>query len=116
MLKVSNLQVFYGGFEALRSVALEVQDGEIVALLGSNGAGKTTTINTISGLTELRHGEISFGGESLKALPAHERVMRGIVHVPEGRKLFQTMTVLDNLLVGSYLPETRKGRDAGNGF
>jgi branched-chain amino acid transport system ATP-binding protein len=102
MLKVSNLNVFYGNFEALRSVSLEVGAGEIVALLGANGAGKSTTINTISGMTDLRSGEITFCGESVEQLPAHERVNRGIIQVPEGRKLFPHMTVLDNLLIGSY--------------
>lgn len=110
MLKVSDINVFYGNFEALRSVSLEVGAGEIVALLGANGAGKSTTINTISGLTDLRAGEVSFNGESLKDLPAHERVNKGIVQVPEGRKLFPFMTVLDNLLVGSYSEEGRKQR------
>ncbi|MHB1392519.1 MAG: zinc-binding dehydrogenase [Clostridia bacterium] len=95
MLKVENINVFYGGFEALRSVSFEVQPGEIVALLGANGAGKTTTINTISGLTELKTGEILFNDEKINGLPAYERVKRGVVQVPEGRKLFPTMTVLD---------------------
>ncbi len=110
MLRVENINVFYGGFEALRSVSFEVQPGEIVALLGANGAGKTTTINTISGLTELKNGEILFNDEKINGLPAYERVKRGIVQVPEGRKLFPTMTVLENLLVGSYLEEGRKHR------
>lgn len=110
MLKVSNINVFYGNFEALRSVSIEVGDGEIVALLGANGAGKSTTINTISGLTDLRAGEVSFCGESLWSLPAHERVNRGIVQVPEGRKLFPHMTVLDNLLIGSYSEASRSQR------
>ncbi|MHC1762251.1 MAG: ABC transporter ATP-binding protein [Negativicutes bacterium] len=110
MLKVDNLNVFYGNFEALRSVSLEVGAGEIVALLGANGAGKSTTINTISGLTEMRSGEVSFNGQDLAAMPAYERVNLGIVQVPEGRKLFPVMTVLDNLLVGSFAKEARKHR------
>lgn len=110
MLKIENINVFYGGFEALRSVSFEVKPGEIVALLGANGAGKTTTINTISGLTELKGGTIIFNDEKINGLPAYERVKRGIVQVPEGRKLFPTMTVLENLLVGSYLEEGRKHR------
>jgi branched-chain amino acid transport system ATP-binding protein len=110
MLKVVDLKVNYGNFEALRSVSLEVGEGEIVALLGANGAGKSTTINTISGLTELRGGELSFRNENLAALPAHQRVERGIVQVPEGRKLFPVMTVLDNLLVGSFTENARKHR------
>jgi branched-chain amino acid transport system ATP-binding protein len=110
MLKVGDLKVNYGNFEALRSVSLEVGEGEIVALLGANGAGKSTTINTISGLTELRGGELTFEGENLAALPAHQRVERGVVQVPEGRKLFPVMTVLDNLLVGSFTEKARKHR------
>jgi branched-chain amino acid transport system ATP-binding protein len=110
MLKVGNLKVNYGNFEALRSVSLDVGEGEIVALLGANGAGKSTTINTISGLTELRGGELSFESENLAALPAHQRVERGIVQVPEGRKLFPVMTVLDNLLVGSFTEKARRHR------
>lgn len=110
MLKVNNIDVFYGNFQALREVSLEVEEGEIVALLGSNGAGKTTTINTISGLCDLRKGEIIFNGELLNDIPAHERVNRGIVQIPEGRKLFPHMTVLDNLLVGSYVKEARLKR------
>ena len=110
MLKVGNLLVNYGNFEALRSVSLEVGAGEIVALLGANGAGKSTTINTISGLTEMRSGEVSFNGQDLVALPAYERVKLGIIQVPEGRKLFPVMTVLDNLLIGSFSDEARKHR------
>ncbi|MDR3588844.1 MAG: ABC transporter ATP-binding protein [Negativicutes bacterium] len=110
MLKVSNLNVYYGNFEALRSVSLEVGAGEIVALLGANGAGKSTTINTISGLTDQRAGEVTFCGENLQGLPAYERVNKGIVQVPEGRKLFPFMTVLDNLLIGSYSEEGKRQR------
>jgi branched-chain amino acid transport system ATP-binding protein len=110
MLKVGNLNVNYGNFEALRSVSLEVGADEIVALLGANGAGKSTTIQTISGLTEMRSGEVSFNGQNLAALPAYERVKLGIVQVPEGRKLFPFMTILDNLLVGSFAEEAKKHR------
>jgi branched-chain amino acid transport system ATP-binding protein len=110
ILRVADLHVNYGNFEALRSVSLAVGADEIVALLGANGAGKSTTINTISGLTELRSGEITFDGQGLAAVPAHRRVGLGIVQVPEGRKLFPFMTVLDNLLVGSFVEGARKHR------
>jgi branched-chain amino acid transport system ATP-binding protein len=110
MLKVANLKVNYGNFEALRSVSLQVGAGEIVALLGANGAGKSTTINTISGLTDMRSGELSFDGHDLTELPAHHRVELGIIQVPEGRKLFPFMTVLDNLLVGSFAKDARHQR------
>ena len=110
MLKVKNLSVFYGGFEALRSISLEVNKGEIVALLGGNGAGKTTTINSVSGLVGIKSGEITFNNEPLNSIPANERVERGIIQVPEGRKLFPYMTVMDNLLIGSYIEEGRRRR------
>jgi branched-chain amino acid transport system ATP-binding protein len=110
MLKVNNINAFYGSFEALRSVSLEVVSGEIVALLGANGAGKSTTINTISGLTDVSGGTITFNDKNISDMPAHERVKEGIIQVPEGRKLFPTMTVLDNLLIGSYTENGRKKR------
>ena len=110
MLKIDNIHVNYGHFEALRGISLEIKEGEIVALLGGNGAGKTTTINTISGMTELRQGDITLNGTSIKNLPVHERVKHGIIQVPEGRKLFPYMSVMDNLLIGSYLPHAREKR------
>jgi len=110
MLKINDIYVNYGHSEALRGVSLEVNEGEIVALLGNNGAGKTTTINTVSGTTNLVKGGIEFMGQDISRMPAHERVKQGIVQVPEGRKLFPFLSVMDNLLVGSYLPEARKHR------
>ena len=110
MLNVNDLNVFYGNFEALHSVSLTIGAGEIVALLGANGAGKSTTINTISGLTELRGGTMTYDGADLTAMPAHERVARGVIQVPEGRKLFPFMTILDNLLIGSFSEGTRARR------
>lgn len=111
MLKLENIHVNYGQFEVLRGVSLEIRQGEIVALLGGNGAGKTTTINTIMNLTPLREGDILFKGESIRELPTHERVQRGIVVCPEGRKLFPHMSVYDNLLVGAYSPRARQKRE-----
>lgn len=110
MLKIENIVVNYGNFEALHGISLEIKQGEIVALLGGNGAGKTTTINTVSSMTHLVSGDILYNGESIAKIPAHERVAMGIVQVPEGRKLFPSMTVYENLLIGSYLPESRKKR------
>lgn len=110
MLKIENIVVNYGNFEALHGISLEIKQGEIVALLGGNGAGKTTTINTVSGMTHLVSGDILYNGESIAKIAAHERVAMGIVQVPEGRKLFPSMTVYENLLIGSYLPESRKKR------
>lgn len=110
MLKVVNLHVNYGNFKALRGVSLEIEKGEIVALLGSNGAGKTTTINTISGITKLVEGGIFFNGENITESMPNERVQKGIVQVPEGRRLFPFMTVMDNLLMGSYPKAARAYR------
>ena len=111
MLKIDNIHVNYGSFQALNGVSLDVIDGEIIALLGSNGAGKTTTINTISGITDLKSGDIFYNGKSIKDIPAHERVTMGIVQVPEGRKLFPSLTVEENLIIGSYVPEAKKKRE-----
>ena len=110
MLKINDIFVNYDFFEALRGVSLEIQQGELVALLGGNGAGKTTTINTISGLTNLKSGFVEFEGKNIVKLQPHERAKLGIVQVPEGRKLFPHLSVLDNMLIGSYLPEARKMR------
>lgn len=112
MLKVDKIIVNYGEFEALHGISLEVQEGEIVALLGGNGAGKTTTINTISGAQGLtqRSGTVSYKGKDITNLAPYERVKEGIVQVPEGRKLFPNMSVYENLLVGSYLPQNRGAR------
>lgn len=102
MLKVDNLCVSYGSFEVLRGVSLEIQDGEIVALLGSNGAGKTTFLNAISGNVPKTDGRIVFGDVDLTSLQPHEIVDQHIIQVPEGRKLFPYMSVEDNLIIGSY--------------
>jgi branched-chain amino acid transport system ATP-binding protein len=91
---------------------MEIKEGEIVALLGSNGAGKSTTINTVSGISDLRRGDILFQGESIVGMPTFERVRKGIVQVPEGRKLFPYLSVMENLLIGSYAPNTRAKRKA----
>lgn len=110
MLKLDKLVVNYGNFQALNGISLEIKEGEVVTLLGSNGAGKSTTINTISGMTSLRSGDILFQGKSIVGVPADERVKLGIVQVPEGRKLFPYFTIMDNLLVGSYPKATRSRR------
>ena len=107
MLKINDIYVNYGNSEALRGISMEIKEGEIVALLGNNGAGKSTTVNTVSGITNLVSGSIVFQGEDISRLPAFERVKRGIVQVPEGRKLFPYLSVRENLLIGSYLPELR---------
>ena len=108
MLSVDALDVAYGEIRALKGVALEVGRGEIVALLGNNGAGKTTTLKTISGLLRPRRGTVTLDGEPLVGVPPHEIVFRGIAHVPEGRRIFNRLTVHENLIMGAYLR-----RDAG---
>ena len=103
MLALEALDVYYGEIHALRGVALEVRGGEIVTLLGNNGAGKSTTLKTISGLLVPRHGSVVFDGSALTGVPAHEVVARGIAHVPEGRRIFNRLTVRENLTMGAYL-------------
>lgn len=110
MLKINNIFVNYGHSEALRGISLEVNEGEMVALLGANGAGKTTTINAVSGMVHVHQGSIEYMGEDITNMKVYDRVKRGIVQVPEGRKLFPYMSVEENLLVGSYLPGPRAKR------
>ncbi|MEX2460556.1 MAG: ABC transporter ATP-binding protein [Paenibacillaceae bacterium] len=110
MLKVNNLSVHYGGMQALANVSIQVNQGEIVSIVGSNGAGKSTTINAISGLRKLTNGTIEFLGNNVTEVESHDRVPMGIVQVPEGRKLFPLMTVEENLLLGSSHREAKKVR------
>jgi branched-chain amino acid transport system ATP-binding protein len=107
LLEIKDLWVHYGSAEALRGVSLSVEEGEIVTLLGANGAGKTTTLRTVSGLKKATSGEIWYRGERIEGLPAHERVRHGIAHVPEGRQLFYTLSVMQNLQMGGYLWKNR---------
>ena len=103
MLRLDALDVYYGEIHALRGVALEVREREIVALLGNNGAGKSTTLKTVSGLLRPRRGTVSFDDGLLNGVAAHEIVARGIAHVPEGRRIFNRLTVRENLTMGAYL-------------
>ncbi len=107
MLSVEGLQVSYGPIRAVWDVRFDVGAGEIVALVGANGAGKTTTLKTISGLLRPQHGSVRLDGEPIDHLPAAAIVERGVIHVPEGRKLFPEMTVRDNLLLGGFTPVAR---------
>jgi branched-chain amino acid transport system ATP-binding protein len=102
VLEVKNLNVSYGVTPILRDVSFSIRQGEIVALLGSNGAGKTTLVNTIMGMQKPLSGEIVFEGEHIENMPPHEIVKRGIVEVPEGRKIFPYISVRDNLFLGAY--------------
>ena len=103
LLEVSDIRTFYGNIEALKGVSLEVEEGEIVTLIGSNGAGKSTTLRSISGLTAPREGSISFDGNEIGETPPQDIVRLGISQSPEGRKCFQRMTARENLELGAYL-------------
>ena len=102
MLKVDNINVYYGAIHAIKDVSLEVNEGEIVALIGANGAGKSTTLKTISGLLRSKTGSITFMGEDISKTEAYKLVSKGLAHVPEGRRIFLQMTVRENLEMGAY--------------
>ena len=111
MLKLDSINTYYEDLQALWDVSLEVNKGELVALVGPNGAGKTTTLKTITGILQPRSGEISFNDKSMKKEKAHKIVEHGISVVPEGGKIFTGMSVLENLEMGAYVPEARKVRE-----
>ena len=108
ILKVSDINVYYGAIHAIKGVSFEVNPGEVVTLIGANGAGKSTTLQTVSGLLHSRTGSIEFLGENLMGVPAHKVVAKGLAQVPEGRRVFLQMTVEENLEMGAY---TRSGGD-----
>ncbi len=108
MLKIDNLHVYYGAIHAIKGISLEVNQGEIVTLIGANGAGKSTALRTISGLLKPKEGTIAFEGNSIGGVPAHEIVKQGISQVPEGRRIFAEMTVMENLELGAF---TRSDKD-----
>ena len=108
MLKVTDLTVNYGMIQAVKGISFEVKEGEIVALIGANGAGKTTTLQTVTGMIPSRAGTIEFAGADITNVPAHRIVSMGLAHVPEGRRVFAQLTVLENLKMGAY---TRKDKD-----
>ena len=103
MLKIENLSVNYGGIEAVRDISFEVPEGAIITLIGANGAGKSTTLRAIAGLLKPKSGSITYNGEELIGKPTDQIVSRGITLVPEGRRVFPDMTVLENLKIGAYL-------------
>jgi len=111
LLRLERIDAFYGDLQALAEVSLEVRDGEIMALVGANAAGKSTTLRVISGLVSPRRGRVVLGDEDLTELPAHQRVDRGIVQVPEGRRLFPFMTVAENLMLGAHAGRARAERE-----
>lgn len=108
MLEVRDLEVYYGVIKAIKGISFDVNEGEIIALIGANGAGKTTILHTVTGLITPKHGSITFAGHNLLKTPAHKIVSLGMAHVPEGRRVFAQLSVLENLKLGAY---TR--RDAG---
>ena len=107
MLEVKDLQVYYGVIQALKGISFEVEQGDVVALIGANGAGKTTTLHAVTGLTPVKSGHIFFEGKDITKVPAHKIVSMGMAHVPEGRRVFADMSVYENLLLGAY---TRKDK------
>ena len=108
MLEINDLHVNYGMIAALKGISFEVNEGEVISLIGANGAGKTTTLHTLTGLISAKSGSIKFNGVELTKTPAHKIVEMGIAHVPEGRRIFQNLTVLDNLKLGAF---TRKDKE-----
>ena len=108
MLKVSEIDAYYGDMQALRNVSIDVNRGEVVSVIGSNGAGKSTLLKTVSGMLRPRTGSISLNGNEISRAPTSKIVENGISHVPEGRQIFPTMTVLENLEMGAQFPRTRK--------
>ncbi|MCD8147447.1 MAG: ABC transporter ATP-binding protein [Clostridiales bacterium] len=108
MLEIKNLNVHYGAIHALKGISLTVQDGELVSLIGANGAGKTTSLHTISGLLTATSGEVLLDGQNLQKVPPHTIIQMGLAHVPEGRHVFASMTVEENLRMGAYIIRDQK--------
>ena len=102
MLEVRDLEVYYGVIQALKGISFDVDQGDIVALIGANGAGKTTTLHTITGLLNAKAGKIIYEGKDITHIPGYKLVSMGIAHVPEGRRVFATLSVLQNLMMGAY--------------
>lgn len=107
MLEINGLEVYYGAINAIKGISFNVEQGEIIALIGANGAGKTTTLHTITGLVSAKRGSIIFNGRELTKTPAHKIVAMGMAHVPEGRRVFAQLSVYENLMLGAY---TRKDK------
>lgn len=109
MLDINDINVYYGAIHAIKGVSLTVNEGEIVTLIGANGAGKSTTLRTISGLLKPKTGSINFLGKDIAGMPAHQIVREGISQVPEGRRIFAEMTVKENLELGAFIRDDKKG-------
>lgn len=108
MLKVTDLQVYYGVIQALKGISFEVNEGEVIALIGANGAGKTTILHTVTGLINQKAGKIEFEGKDISHIPAYKIVVEGMAHVPEGRRVFAELSVYDNLMMGAYTRKDKK--------
>ena len=108
ILEVKDLEVYYGVIQAIRGISFEVKQGEIIALIGANGAGKTTTLQTITGLIPSKSGKIFYEGTDITKIPGHKLVSMGIAHVPEGRRVFASLSVLQNLKLGAYTRSDKK--------
>lgn len=109
MLEVRDLEVNYGMIKAIKGVSFDVNEGEVIALIGANGAGKTTILHTVTGLLNAKAGSITFNSKDLRKTPAHKIVSLGMAHVPEGRRIFQELTVLENLKLGAYTRKDKSG-------
>ena len=107
MLKISDLEVYYGVIQAIKKISFEVNEGEVIALIGANGAGKTTILHTITGLIDAKSGKIEFEGKDITKMPGYKTVSLGMAHVPEGRRIFAELSVYENLIMGAY---TRKDK------
>ena len=110
ILDIQDVQAYYGHVHALKGISLSVNQGEIVALIGANGAGKTTVLRTVSGLLRPRQGEVRIGGQSIRGMQAHQVVYMGVSHAPEGRKIFSTLSVNENLNMGAYSLGSQRAR------
>ena len=108
MLKVTDLQVYYGVIQALKGISFEVNEGKVIALIGANGAGKTTILHTVTGLINQKAGKIEFEGKDISHTPAYKIVAEGMAHVPEGRRVFAELSVYDNLMMGAYTRKDKK--------
>lgn len=108
LLSVKDLEVYYGVIQAIKGISFDVNEGEVIALIGANGAGKTTTLHTITGLVNAKKGSIVYDGKELTKVPAHKIVSMGMAHVPEGRRIFAELTVLENLRMGAYTRTDQK--------
>lgn len=108
MLEVKDLEVYYGVIQAIKGISFEVKQGEVIALIGANGAGKTTTLQTITGMLQAKKGQIIYEGQDITKVPGHKIVAMGMAHVPEGRRVFSQLSVLENLKMGAYTQKDKK--------